>query len=53
MKYEVTFVRYYEYEVEADDEWQAKQRAYDQFHSDMLSAIADTSYDDYTVEEEV
>lgn len=48
--YTVTFVQYHTYEVEAEDENEAFDNAYDEFQSDMRCSIADTFYDYSKVE---
>ena len=50
MKYTVTFVQYYTYKIEADDEDEAFDEAYDEFTSDMRRPIARIWYDDIEVE---
>ena len=51
MKYEVTVTQYHYYEVDADNESEAKEIAIKEFESDMCNPIADTHYDDVEVEE--
>ena len=43
--YTVTFTLYYTYEVEADNEDEAFDNAYEEFCSDMRYPVASTSYD--------
>lgn len=50
MTYTVTFVQYHTYEVEADDENEAFDNAYDEFQSDMRCSIACVNYDYAKVE---
>lgn len=45
MKYTVRFERYYTYEIEADNEDEAFDNAYEEYQSDMRYPIADTWYD--------
>ena len=52
MVYNVTFTKYYEYEVEAETEREAEDEARRQFVSDMMRPVADTSYDEVEVESE-
>lgn len=49
--FDVTFIQYYTYMVEADDENEAEDLAHKEFLSDMRSPIAHTSYDEVEVEE--
>lgn len=51
MKYSVVITRYSYYTVEAEDEDEAEEKAIEEYQSDMLSPIADTSYDEVEVEE--
>lgn len=50
-EYEVTFIKYYTYYVEAENEDSAIDIAEEDFASDMRSPIADTTYDRVEVEE--
>ena len=52
MKYTVYFTRYYTYDVEADNEDDAFDKAYDEFSSDNRCPIADLSYDEVEIEAE-
>lgn len=52
MVYNVTFTKYYEYEVEAETEREAEDEARRQFVSDMMHPVADTFYDEVEVESE-
>lgn len=50
-KYTVTFIKYYSYDVEADDEDKAIDIAYEtSFYRDTHSHIADYTYDEVEVE---
>lgn len=49
--YAVTFCQYNVYWVEANDESEAENKAYEQFKSDMTSSIAHTDYDEVIVDE--
>lgn len=49
MKYLVTFEKYYTYEVEANNEDEAFDNAYEDFRCDMRYPVADTSYDSVEV----
>ena len=46
MRYLVTFIKYMEYEVEADDETDAEEKAYALFCSDQRYPVADPHYDE-------
>lgn len=50
MKYYVNFIQYNEYEVEADSESEAEDKAYTEFHNDMYRPIAHTWYDEVEIE---
>ena len=50
-EYNVTFIQYHNYVVEAEDENEAENLAYKEFLSDMRSPTANTSYDEVEVEE--
>lgn len=50
MNYTVTFVQYYTYEVEAENDQEAENKAYEEFRADMCCPIAHTHYDDVEVE---
>lgn len=50
MKYYVNFIQYNEYEVEADSESEAEDKAYREFHNDMCKPIAHTWYDEVEIE---
>lgn len=49
--YEVGFIQSHCYEIEADSEEEAFDKALDEFHSDMRRPIANTEYDDYFIDE--
>lgn len=49
-RYIVTFVQYHTYEVEAEDEHEAENKAYKEFESDMYYPMANTFYDDVEIE---
>ena len=49
MKYTVTFVKYYDYEIEANNENEAMDKAYEEYCNSMHSPIADTTYDDVEI----
>lgn len=51
MKYKVTFTQEWEYEVAAEDERDAEDKAYALFATEMRIAIADTHIDDVIIEE--
>jgi hypothetical protein len=48
--YTVTFIQYYEYEIDAHDEDTAFDKAYEKFKSEMYRPIARTGYDDVDIE---
>ena len=48
--YIVTFTQYHTYEVEAEDEWEARDIAHREFESDMYSPIANPFYDEIEVQ---
>ena len=50
MKYYVSFIQYHNYEVEADNESEAENKAYKQFASDMRRPVAQTWYDDVEID---
>jgi len=50
-QYYVNFIQSYSYSVEAEDEEEAFNKAYDEFDSDMHRPIAHTDYDEYHVYE--
>ena len=49
--YEVGFIQSHCYEIEADSEEEAFDKAMDEFLSDMHRPIANTDYDDYFIDE--
>lgn len=49
MKYTVIFTQYHHYEVDADNENKAYNRAYNEFIADMKSPIANTNYDEVDI----
>lgn len=50
-KYAISFVQYYTYEVEAENEEEAFDDAHSLFVSEMRQPIAHTNYDDCEVYE--
>lgn len=50
-EYEVTFIKYYTYYVEAENKNEAIDIAENDFRADMRSSIADVTYDQVEVEE--
>lgn len=50
MRYQVTFTKYYFYDVEGHDVDTAIDEAYKLFRSEMTCPIADTSYDQLDIE---
>lgn len=48
--YEVGFIQSHCYEIEADSEEEAFNKAMDEFLDDMHRPIADTNYDDYFID---
>lgn len=48
--YNVTYIQYHSYTVEADNEDEAESLAYDMFESDMRYPVANTFYDDIEIE---
>lgn len=49
--YEVGLIQSHCYEIEADSEEEAFDKAMDEFLSDMCRPIANTDYDDYFIDE--
>ena len=50
-KYTVTFIKYYTYDIEADNEDEAIDLAFDEnFYPEMRHPIADYTYDEVEVE---
>lgn len=52
MEYTVTFIKYYEYTVEAESAEEAVDEAYEVFRTQMRQPVADTTYDDIEVLDE-
>lgn len=50
MTYTVTFTQYHTYEVEAEDDCEAENKAYERFRNDMCNPVAHTWYDEVEVE---
>lgn len=50
MTYTVTFTQYHTYDVEADNDYEAESKAYEEFRSDMCSPVGHTWYDDVEIE---
>lgn len=50
MKYRVIFTQYYEYEVEANDDNEAHDKAYAEFEAEMRYPVANTIYDEIEIE---
>lgn len=50
MQYLVTFTQYHEYWVEADSEEEAEKLGYQEFSREQRIPIADTHYDEVSVE---
>jgi hypothetical protein len=50
MKFRVTFEQYHTYEVEADSEETAFDKAHEEFTSDMRRPVANTWYDSVDIE---
>lgn len=51
MIYGVTFTQRHYYEVEAENETEAEDLAYQQFYSDVSSSVANTHIDEAEIEE--
>lgn len=49
-KYTVTFIKYYSYDIEADNEDEAIDIAEEDFRADMRCPIADCTYDEVEVD---
>jgi hypothetical protein len=49
-KYNVTYIQYHSYTVEADSEDEAESIAYKEFVSDMRCSVANAYYDDIEIE---
>ena len=50
-KFEVSFIQYHTYNVEADTEEEAEDKAWKEFQSDMRSSVASTQFDDIEIRE--
>lgn len=50
MTYTVTFIQYHTYEVEAKDDREAENKAYEEFRGDMCKPVANTWYDEVEIE---
>ena len=50
-KYRVSFIQYHTYDVEAETESEAEDKAWKEFQSDMRSSVASTQYDDIEIED--
>lgn len=50
-KFEVSFIQYHSYNVEADTEEEAEDKAWKEFRSDMCGSVASTQYDDIEIKE--
>ena len=48
--YTVTFTQYHTYKVEAENEWEARDKAHREFESDICRLIANPSYDKVEIE---
>ena len=49
-KYNITYVQYHSYTIEADNEDEAERLAYKEFESDMRYPVASTYYDNIEIE---
>ena len=49
MNYTVTFIQYHTYDVEAEDDYEAENKAYKEFASDMRHPVAQTWYDEVEI----
>ena len=49
--YEIAFLQTHCYEIEANSEEEAFDEAVDEFYHDMHRPIANTEFDDYSIEE--
>ena len=45
-----SFIQYHNYKVEADNESEAENKAYNQFANDMRRPVAQTWYDDVEID---
>ncbi len=50
MTYTITFIQNHTYEVEADSESEAENKAYEEFASDMRRPVAQIWYDEVEIE---
>ena len=50
-KFEVSFIQYHTYNVEADTEEEAENKAFKEFTSDMRNGVSSTFFDDMEVKE--
>lgn len=50
MNYTVTFIQYHIYEVEAESESEAEDKAYGEFRDDMCRPVGQTWYDEVEIE---
>lgn len=50
-RFKVSFIQYHTYDVEADTEEEAEDKAWREFHSDMRGSIASTEFDDIEIRE--
>ena len=48
-RFEVSFIQYHTYDVEADTEEEAEDKAFKEFQSDMRRGVSSTFYDDMEV----
>jgi hypothetical protein len=49
-KYNVTYIQYHSYTVEAESEDEAEYVAYKEFETDMRYPVANLYYDDFEIE---
>jgi hypothetical protein len=49
-KYNITYVQYHSYTIEADNEDEAERLAYKEFEADMRYPVANLYYDDIEIE---
>lgn len=50
-KYRVSFIQYHTYDVEAETESEAEDKAWKEFQSDMRGSVASTQFDDVEIED--
>ena len=50
-KFRVSFIQYHTYNVEADTESEAEDKAWKEFRSDMCGSVASTQYDNIEIED--